>query len=102
MWRVYYEDGTFDSTQGGPWESPVWGVVCIAQRTTEYDSVLCSGVPWYVFRIDWGLWQELDTIGFHDALLNNARNITAVRPGRYIKTDKFKVIWQQAREWARG
>jgi len=103
VWRVYYEDGTtFDSAQGEPWESPVWGVVCIAQRTTEYDKVLCSGVPWYVFRSDWGFWQELDTVGFHDVLFNNARHVTVVRPGRYIKTKQFTDIWQRAREWSCG
>lgn len=99
MWRIYYEDSVYEGT---PQDSPVWGVVAIAQRDVDYDKVLCSGVPWYVYRDDLGHWQELDTVGFHDVLLNNAHNVTAVRPGRYISTDKFKLIWQQAREWARG
>ncbi len=100
-WRLYYEDGsTFGSNDGGPDESPVWGIVVIGQRTgDQYDKVLCSGVPWYVFRSDLGFWQELDVVGFHDVLFNNAHNVAAVRPGRYVPSDKFKESWKRAREW---
>jgi len=87
---------------GDPWDTPVWGLVAVAQDTTGYDRVLCSGVPWTVYREDLGHWQELDTVGFHDVMLNHARYVTAVRPGRFIPTPQFKAIWQQARDWANG
>jgi hypothetical protein len=78
-------------------------VVAIAQRVgAEYDNVLCSGVPWYVYRTDHGFWMELDQVGFHDILVNHADAVSAVRPGRYIRTDRFKEIMAAATEWARG
>ena len=99
MWRIYYEDTVYEGT---PEQSPAWGVVAIAQRDVDYDNVLCSGVPWYVFRKDLGYWVELDNIGFHDVLLTNVHNVSAVRPGRDIPTSQFKLIWAEAREWANG
>jgi hypothetical protein len=101
---AFYEGGsTFSSDQGRPEDTPCWGIVVIAQKVgAAYDNVLCSGVPWYVFRWDLGFWMELDTIGFHDALLNSVQHISVVRPGRYTRTTDFTKMKEQAEEWVRG
>jgi hypothetical protein len=103
-WRLYYDDGTIFTNEDGPPEaSPPWGVVVIAQRTErKHDKVLWSGVDWNVFRTDHGFWMELDDIGFHDIIVNKAHLVSAVRPGRYMRTDEFLELKKQAEEWARG
>jgi hypothetical protein len=102
-WRIYYDDGTvFSSADGPPEASPPWGVVVIAQRVgSQHNNILWSGVPWNVYRTDLDLWMELDDIGFHDMVVNQAHVISVVRPGRYMRTDKFKEIVKQAQEWVR-
>jgi len=107
-WRLFYDSGlTFGSSQGTPHESPGWGVVAIAQDTGQrYEQVLASGVPWYVYRTDWGHWQELDDTGYLDTMVHHAQDVSAVRPGRYMARDAFQAIWAEARtlaaEWAHG
>jgi hypothetical protein len=103
-WRLYYEDGSIFSNEDGPPEaSPAWGVVVIAQRVgKQHNNILWSGVPWNVYRTDLGFWTELDDIGFHDILVNKAHLVSAIRPGRYMQTDRFMSIVKQAEGWVHG
>ena len=101
-WRIWYEGGgTYDAAQGPPETSPAWGAVVIGQRTTAYKSALFSGVPWFVYRTDYGFWVELDDTGLLDTLVHHAPAVQAVRAGRYIRSPEFWACVKAAEAWVR-
>ena len=100
---MWYEDGrVFLWKDGEPWESPVFGLEVIAQRTQEYPEIIASGDPFVIYRTDWGCWQECDHAGYWDMMLNNAQHVVAVRWGRMIKKSHFHALYQEARAWLDG
>lgn len=103
-WRIWYEDGsTFTNADGPPEASPPWGVIAIGQRTHgRYQDALYSGVPWYVFRADEGYWCEYDDGGFLDCMVHRAKDVTAVRFGRYTRRDRFQAVMREVGEWVYG
>jgi len=103
-WRIYYEDGsTFSSEDGAPETSPPWGVVAIGQRTEKkYQDALYSGSSWYVYRTDHGFWMELDETGYLDCMAHHAKDVSAVRPGRYIRRDVFRATMKAVEAWLHG
>jgi hypothetical protein len=100
-WQIWYEDGsTFSNDDGLPEESPPWGAVAIGQRARRhYQDALYSGAPWYVYRTDHGFWMELDDTGYLDCMVHHAKDVSAVRPGRYIRRDHFFATMKQVEAW---
>ena len=96
-WRLYYEGGTtFDDGDGKPGESPVWGVVALAQPGSD-PPVQVNG-DYYLYRDDLQEWMIVgDALGLVDNLAHYADRISAVRAGRWIPTRPFKKIWERAR-----
>ena len=84
MWRVYYEDGTFSSTQGG--RPPGYGVQCIAQP----NETLVDG-HWYLHRTDLDQWIPVHTLdGLVDQFVTYASQIDMMVCGRQTSRARWK------------
>lgn len=98
-WRLYYKDGsTYSDADGPAWESPDVGLVCIAQPIAdgEWYTVLVNG-DHYLYREERGYWTGHDLAGTLAELVDEAQNITCVRPGKYVTKPVFHDCWGRAR-----
>lgn len=97
-WVIYYADGTkFTSGDGFPEDSPKWGVVAIGQMVGT--SAMPLGGDYFTYR---GRWYNHDLVGLVDQLTHYAKDIQAVRIGRYINDPQYKQIKEGLYEWVRS
>ena len=91
-WRIYYSDGTFDSTQGPPEQAPYDDVQAIVQLDDTVGREIMSGWNWYYWRADRNEWWGSDLHGLLAKLRKHADVITAVVEGEHCETDYDQVI----------
>ena len=102
-WKIWLADGTtFDSTQGNPTDVPRHPrVVCIAQPERPWGPCL-TGDDWFFYREDLGCWTEHTDMGALMEMMDHAADVSAVRAGKYVDRETFKVMWEEARKWSRA
>lgn len=93
-WRVYYDNGSFDSTQGEPNEAPAYGVICVVQPDNSVGRVIVQRWDYYVYRQ--GEWYGHHLDGLLYELMYHADEIEAVKAGRTIETNLYLSILDQA------
>lgn len=102
-WCIYYDDGsTFSSEQGSPEDSPVAGAVLVLQPRVYGRNFVGRGEPFFLYRSDLGEWFACDLAGLLDQLSHFAPLITCVRVGRWMATDAWVAVQQQADHDLRG
>lgn len=87
MWKIYYDNGTFDSTQGGPEDAPAHGVLVIAYYDNGQRRIVQKW-DWYFFKD--GQWWGADTHGLLDQLMMFPKEVRAVKMGRTVMDDVFQ------------
>ena len=95
-WRIYYDNSTFDSSQGEPNEAPSYGVICVVQPDDSVGRVIVQRWDYYVFRQGEWYGHHLDGLLFE--LLEHANEIEAVKAGRTIDTELYLSILSRANE----
>jgi len=99
-WRIYYSDGTtFDSTQGEPVDSPVFGVQCIVMvdpepSTSSYHTgrLNVHAGDWYWW--DGERWWTGDLFGLLDAAIHG--RCKAARQGQMLPVAQYNAIYKRA------
>lgn len=101
-WKLYYEDGsTFTDKDGYPWESPVAGLVCVAQPDADED--VLGSRDFFLYRADEEVWIECDRAGADDQLSHFGHSIAVFRIGRQVPDrEKWRRIFRAAVLEVRG
>lgn len=81
MWKIYYDKGTFDSTQGDPEDAPTHGVLVIAFYD-HGERRLVKGWDWYYFKD--GQWWGSEIHGVVDQFMTYPRDVRALKQGRTV------------------
>lgn len=94
-WQLTYENGdTFSSEEGEPWESPVAGVVLLAQPGKDQD--ILASRDHLIYREDAGRWMEVDLAGFLDQQATYGRFITCSRVTRQMPSrTEFRALYSR-------
>ena len=91
QWRIYYDDGTFRTSDG---TIKKCGVVAIAQSDSRTGREVLTGGDWYYLKD--GKWYAADNFGIMDQILNFFDEISCVVQGRMVPREFFDEIQTRA------
>lgn len=99
LWRIYYSDNTFDSSQGTLEDAPAFGVVCIVSPNDLVGRVILHRHDFYYWvppdgNVK-GYWSGGDARGVFDRLLFRLP-FMALLEGRNVRREVFNKVMVDA------
>ncbi len=91
LWRIYYSDSTFDSTDGSPYDAPGRGVQCLLSYEDDVGVLFHRGTDFYWWD---GQWFGGDIFGLYDYLAKPGPK--TVKFGEIIDHKKYQAILKRA------
>ena len=99
-WRIYYEDHTFNYTEGLPARpDDKWGVLVIAQRRSDGHYHTVYGADYYIFQ--GSFWVPVKENGLIDWVVHHLEETKCAIVGRAVPHGYYNEIFAQAKEAVR-